>query len=154
MEIRTLSAVLSFAEKLEGQGAEFYEDLSNQEKFSENRNFFSDFAKGNRKHKQQVKRAYQESITDAFETGGSFNLEPSDYLVSIAMSGGLGQPAIIKKAIELEEKMGKFYLDAGDQSKSLLADISRTFKLIAKKKSERQNKLRYLYQENKGGLDD
>jgi rubrerythrin len=154
MELKTLSAVLSFAEKVEDKTAGFYESLASKEKFLGDRELFLGFAEENKKHKQQVKRVYQESITDAFEIGGSFNLNSSDYSVDTTLPGDMSYPDILKRAMELEEKTGKFYLNSSEQSNSLLTDISRIFKVIAKKKSERRLKLSSLYQETKGGLDD
>jgi rubrerythrin len=151
MKLKTLSTVRSFAEKVEDKVAEFYECLANNEKFLRNKELFLDFAKENRKHKQQVKRVCQESITDAFETSGSFNLNSSDYLVDTALPEDMSSPNILKRAMKLEEKTGKFYLTSSEQSSSLLTDISRTFRVIAKKKSQRQLKLGSVYAEIKGG---
>jgi len=50
----------------------------------------------------------------------------------------------IKKAIEIEEKILKFYIDAAEQSKSLMADVPRSFKLVAKKRERRLFTLKSL----------
>jgi hypothetical protein len=38
----------------------------------------------------------------------------------------------------------KFYSDAAEQSKSLMADVPRAFKMVAKKKANRQSRLKSL----------
>jgi hypothetical protein len=50
----------------------------------------------------------------------------------------------LAKAIKIEEKMKRFYEDAAEQSKSLMADVPRTFVRIAKKRGERIAKLKAL----------
>ena len=44
----------------------------------------------------------------------------------------------------MEEKMIKFYSDAAEQSESYMADVPRTFRIIAKKRNDRGPKLRSL----------
>jgi rubrerythrin len=50
----------------------------------------------------------------------------------------------IGRAIEIEEKIVKFYTDAAEQSKSLMADIPRAFKMVAKKRGNRLSTLKSL----------
>jgi len=50
----------------------------------------------------------------------------------------------LAKAIEIEEKIIKFYSDAAEQSKSLMADVPRAFKMVAKKRANRQSTLKAL----------
>jgi len=47
-------------------------------------------------------------------------------------------------AVALEEKIVKFYLDAAEVSKSLMADVPQAFERIAKKRNERILKLKPL----------
>ena len=54
----------------------------------------------------------------------------------------------LKKASEIEEKIMKFYSDAAEQSKSLMADVPRTFAMIARKRDNRISTLKTLV--NKG----
>jgi hypothetical protein len=50
----------------------------------------------------------------------------------------------VAKAIGIEEKIKKFYEDAAEQSKSLMADVPRAFVRIAAKRGERIAKLKAL----------
>lgn len=45
---------------------------------------------------------------------------------------------------EIEDKIGQFYPDAVEQSKSLMADVPRAFALIARKRGNRVAKLKSL----------
>jgi hypothetical protein len=42
----------------------------------------------------------------------------------------------VKRAIAIEDTIIKFYSDAAEQSKPLLADVPRAFALVARKRSE------------------
>ncbi len=48
------------------------------------------------------------------------------------------------EAIRIEENLLKFYQTAAEQSKHLMADVPRSFTLVAKKRNERIPKLKAL----------
>ena len=50
----------------------------------------------------------------------------------------------IQCAMKIEEKIIEFYNVAAEQSKSLMADVPRAFKLVIKKRSKRQSTLMSL----------
>ena len=50
----------------------------------------------------------------------------------------------LDRALEIEEKIIKFYSDAAEQSKSLMADIPRAFTLVAKRRDNRISVLKSL----------
>ena len=47
----------------------------------------------------------------------------------------------LAQAVALEEKTLRFYADAAEQSKSLMADVSRAFVMVAKKRASRKQQL-------------
>ena len=51
---------------------------------------------------------------------------------------------VLRKALDIEERIGKFYSDAAEKSKGLLADVPRAFERIARKRQERKEKLQSL----------
>lgn len=142
MEINTASATISFAKKLEEDSAKFYEDLS--QRYAKDEDVLLSFAKENRKNIVQVERAYYGVITDAIEGCYAFNINPDDYAFKTELAEGASYSDALGKAVEMEEKIIKFYSDAAEQSKSLMADVPRAFMLIARKRGERQAKLRSL----------
>jgi len=139
MKLQTASAVISLAKSLEDESAKFYQDLS--QRYAEDKDVFVSLAQENKKNIVQIERAYYGVITDAIESCFAFDIEPDAYAVETALAEGTSYHDALGKAIELEEKIVKFYTDAAEQSKSLMADVPRAFMLIARKRSERQAKL-------------
>lgn len=143
MQLATASQVVSFATELEGKSAKLYEDLA--QSYEEHREAFLCLARENKKNKLRVQRVYTEVVSDALETGFSFEgLNPEDYSIRTDLIGNNSCFDKIKTAIDAEEKIQEFYLEATKQSKSFLADISRVFAMMGKKRVERRLKLRSL----------
>ncbi len=140
-EQTTCSAIISFAEKLESNSSKFYEELA--EKYEENKEIFLAFAKEGRKNKVLVTRTYQETITDALEAC-FIQINLSNYLAETTLKEDMSYLDALKMAIELEEKASKFYFDAAEQSKSLLATIPRAFRKVAERRNNRKPKLKSL----------
>lgn len=147
MNLHTASEVISLAKKLETELARFYEDLAQE--YAEVKEILLSFVKENTKNIVQVERAYYEVITDAIEGGYAFDMNPDGYTFETTLSHRISYSEDLEKAVELEEKMVKFYCDAATQSKSLLADVSRNFALIAKRRANRILQLRSLIEEKK-----
>lgn len=142
MKLQTTSAVISFAKQLEDESAKFYEELS--QKYAEGKEGFLSFAKENRKNIVQTERTYFGVISDAIEGCFAFDVDPDKYTVEMVLDKNASYSDALGKAIEIEEKIGQFYSDAAEQSKSLMADIPRIFVRIAKKRGERIAKLKAL----------
>jgi len=145
MEINTASAAISFASKLEEDSANFYEDL--HQRYPKSKDVFLTFAKENRKNVVQIERAYYGVITDALEGCFAFNINSDEYTLKTELAEEASFPDALDKAVEIEEKMIKFYSDAAEQSKSLMADVPRAFTLIAMKREGRVSKLKSLLSE-------
>lgn len=139
MEINTASAAISFAKKLEEECAQFYEGLS--QKYPKGKDVFLSFVKENRKNAIQIERTYYGVITDALEGCFAFNINPDEYTLKTELAGEASYSEALDKAVGIEERMIKFYSDAAEQSKSLLADVPRMFTMIVKKRSSRIPKL-------------
>jgi rubrerythrin len=142
MKLQTASSVISFAKSLEDESAKFYEDLS--QRYAKDKDVFLSFAKENRKNLVQIDRAYYGVITDAIEGCFAFDIAPDAYKIETALAEAASYADAVGKAIKLEEMIGKFYTDAAEQSKSLMADVPRAFTLIAEKRNNRIAKLRSL----------
>lgn len=142
MVINTCSQVISFAKELENESASFYKNLS--EKFDKGKDLFLSFVEENGDYVTQIERAYYGVITDAIEGCFAFNIDPENYKFKIGLSGKTALSDALTEALEIEEKMIKFYIDAAEQSKSLMADVPRAFKMVAKKRTNRQSKLKSL----------
>lgn len=142
MAIHTCSGAISFAKDLEIKSSQFYEALS--QKFIKDKDLFISFVKENQEHITQIERAYYEVITDAFEGCFSFNLNPEEYDLKIELDEETDYVEALGKAIEIEEKIIKFYFNAAEQSKSLMADVPRSFKIVANRRNNRLITLKSL----------
>ena len=142
MELNTASEVISFARRLEEDGVKLYEDLS--QRYVESRETWLSFAKENRKNVVQIERAYYGVITDAIEGCFAFKINPDEYTLKTELAENASYSDVLNEAINMEEKIIKFYSDAAEQSKSLLADVPRIFAIVAKKRGERRAKLESL----------
>ncbi len=142
MELHTASEVVSFAKKLENESAKFYEDLSRR--YAKDEDVFLSFAKENQKNIVVIERAYYGVITDALESGFSFKINPDEYTLKTELAEMASYSDALDRAVEMEEKIVKFYSDAAEQSESLMADVPRTFKLVAQKRNNRRPRLMSL----------
>ena len=142
MKLQTSSAAISFAKKLEEESANFYQELA--QKYAESKESFLLFATKNKKNGVQIERAYYEVITDAIEGCFAFEMDSGEYEIETSLEDKASYADALAKAIEIEEKMKRFYEDAAEQSKSLMADVPRTFVRIANKRGERIAKLKTL----------
>ena len=142
MKLNTTSEVISFARKLEEDGKGFYEYLA--QRYADDRETLLSFANENRKNVVQIERAYYGVITDALEGCFAFNISPDEYNFETELAGNASFSDALDKAIIMEEKIIKFYSDAAEQSKSLMADIPRAFMMVAKKRNNRLPELKLL----------
>jgi rubrerythrin len=142
MVINTCSGAMSFAKELENESAQFYQNLS--QRFVKDKEAFLSFAKENGEFVIQIERAYYGVITDALEGCFAFHINPEEYALKTELAEKAIYSEALGRAIEIEEKIIKFYSDAAEQSKSLMADVPRAFKMVAKKRSNRQSTLKAL----------
>ena len=149
MKLHTASETVSFVKELEEQSAQFYEDLA--QRYPNNEDVLLSYAKENRKYLTQIQRAYYSVITDAIEGGYAFDLEADDHTLDTELPEEASYSAAVDKAVEIEEKMIRIYTVAAEQSMSLMADVPRNFKIVAKKRRSRIPKLRSLIEEIQKG---
>ena len=142
MKLHTTSEVISFTKELENESAKFYEDVC--QKYAKDEGIFLSFAKENGKNVLQIERTYYGVITDAIEGCFAFDVETDGYTFETELAENATYSDALSKAIKIEEKIIKFYTDAAEQSKSLMADIPRVFSLVVKKRSTRLAQLRSL----------
>ena len=141
MQLCTTSETISFSRELEEKTAKYYQEVAG--KFPEGKDLLS-FAEENRKYIIQIQRAYQSVITDAIEGCFAFQLESEDYLIHTDLPAQTTFKEALQQALTVEETMVSFYTTAAEQSMALMADIPRNFKIVAKKRAVRIEKLRAL----------
>lgn len=141
MELNTASSVISFARELEENSAQFYEGLAGQNPANERT--FLGYAGENRKFIKQFETAYYGVITDAIEGCYAFSIDPDKYKIDTQPAADIS--AAVGQAVALEDSLIRFYTDAAEQSKSLMADVPRAFTLIARKRSGRKQTLESIH---------
>lgn len=140
--LHTTSEVLTLGRKLEEDSAKLYEELS--QRYAKDEDVWLSFAKENRKNVVQVDRVYYGVISDALEGCFAFNMNPDDYAIKTEVAEGASYSDVLGKALEIEEKIIKYYSVAAEQSKSLMADVPRAMAIIAKKRDNRKAMLKSL----------
>ena len=142
MKLCTASETLSFIRDLEEKEAAFFEEMARR--FSEKEEDFIHLAKENRKFNKQIQMAYQSVITDAIEGCFAFDLETDDYAFEGRLTDNPSLSDAIEQALGMEEKLLACYDKGAEQSGPLLADVPRNFKIVAKKRRGRFEKIRSL----------
>ena len=142
MSISTCSGAISFSRELETESAGFYEELA--KRFEKESDLFLAFAKENKKFTTQIERAYYGVITDALEGCFAFDLATEEFEVKATLPEQIGYSDAVTRALQMEEKIIGYYQVAAEQSKHLMADVPRSFNLVAKKRSERIPKIKAL----------
>jgi rubrerythrin len=139
----TAATIIRFCTDLEARSLAFYEALA--ERFPEQGATFSRMARDCAKSSTQVTRTYQETVTDALETGFSFaSISLADYEVDTELPTGADLPQAVGQALSLEETAIAFYQAVAESSESLLATIPRAFRRVAKTRRRRREKLEAL----------
>ena len=139
MKLHTCSEVVSFTKNLENESARFYEELSRR--YAADADVWRSFATENRKNIVLIERAYYGVITDAIEGCFAFQINPEDYVLDATVAPTTKYPEAIKKAISIEDSLIRYYTDAAEQGKSLMADMPRAFAALAKKRLIRRESL-------------
>jgi rubrerythrin len=146
MQLNTSASVISFAKQLEADSAAFYEKMA--EKYPKAADLLRTFSKENGKYTTTIERAYYGVITDAIEGCFAFSVETDRYIFEKELAKGLGYADALNQAVKMEQKLISFYTDAAEQSKAFMADVPRTFLIVAKKRKDREDKLRALLKED------
>jgi rubrerythrin len=145
MQLNTSASVISFAKQLEADSAAFYEKRA--ERYPKAAELFLAFSKENSNYTTMIQRAYYGVITDAIEGCFAFSVETDKYTFEKEPAKEPGYANTLNQAIDMEQKLISFYTDAAEQSKAFMADVPRTFLIVAKKRKNREDKLRTLLKE-------
>jgi hypothetical protein len=145
MQLKTSASVMSFTKQLEADSAVFYEKIA--EKYPQAAELFLTFSKENNKYSTMIQRAYYGVITDAIEGCFAFSVETDKYMFEKEPAKEISYTDALDQAIDIEQKLISFYTDAAEQSKAFMADVPRTFLIVAKKRKNREDRLRALLKE-------
>lgn len=140
----TASAIVRFAAELEADMAAFYDELARH--LPQHEAALTDFAERCRKTATQVQRTYQETVTDALETGFAFEglalqAYEADLKIDLEADPAPAEAQALDRALALEKTAAAFYQDVADRSGALLATIPRAFKRAARTHRRRRDTL-------------
>jgi len=139
----TASRVISFAEALESRSEAFYTDLA--ERFPDARERFLAFAEDCGKNRVSLVRTYRETVSDALETGFSFQgLDLADYEIDTTLDEEATLNGALRQAVEMEAKAVAFHQTVAERSRSLLATIAMAFRRAARSRKRRKQTLESL----------
>lgn len=140
----TAAAVINFAAHLEDRSALFYKKLVDQ--FPDKADFLRSFVRESELNKVLVVRTYQETVTDALETGYSFEgLSLDGVIPEEVWSDKADFAAAISSALGLERAASAFYIDVSSRSKTLLSTIYMAFRKVEGVRRKRLVKLESLH---------
>ena len=138
MEFDTFESIIKYAIEKEIEAADFYEDLSKQEKFSGNKATFESFAAEERKHRDMLENFSSESV-EQYKVEKIPDLKRSDYIVDLEYEPGMSYADILKLAMKREEKALKFYTDFGTHTSH--GDHKKIFNILANEEAKHKLKL-------------
>ena len=140
-EQTTCSAIISFAQKLQIRSSEFYKELPT--KYPKHQERFLAFSDESKKVEVLITRTYQETISDALEAC-FIRMNLDDYQLETNLTKDLSYSDALKKAIALEDTAVRFYTEAAERSRALLATIPSAFRTAARRRNKRKSELESL----------
>jgi rubrerythrin len=141
MELNTAASVISYISRIEHESADFYEKWANAHE--ELREAFLSFARDNKKHEKNIRRAYYSVVSDALETNFCFEGLRADVTAPF-LNQDASRPEVLKASIDLENSLHAFYIEAARMSRALLADVPRAMERVAKSRKARVERLRFM----------
>ena len=126
MELTTFSMVMRYTLQLEDQTAQFYRNLAANNTLTQAKDLFTKFASDSDRRKKDLERTARESVDHSLLEPVSGLLEET-YTLNTAIPNGANTPAVIAAAKALEEKMTKFYAEAGEKIK-FISNVSRLYR--------------------------
>ena len=135
MQLKTAAEAVSFARELEEHSAQFYRELAERD-IADGQTWLS-FARENGKNIIQIEMAYYGGISDALESCFAFDINRDEFTCKTELPPAVSYAQALARALEMEEKIRKFYSVAARQSRLLMADVPRSFTMVARKRDNR-----------------
>lgn len=139
MPLTNFGAILNFAENLEKDDRDFYQQAAQNPSAESHREVFEAFAREGKKLVSLVQRTRRENVTEMI-------LEPirdfvrDSYQTTAKYEDGADLAAIMETAVSLENRAIRYYSDAAEKIRAL-PEVSRALKTLAKKRNKRLGQL-------------
>ena len=134
MELTTFSMVLRYTLQLEDECGKFYRTLAANNNFSQAKELFTKFADNSDRRRKDLERTARESVDHSLLEPVSGIFEET-YTLNTTVPNGSSTGDAISTAKTLEEKMAKFYSDAGDKIK-FISNVSRLYRRYAQDRAK------------------
>jgi len=147
MHFENLADIIDFAIEKEGEAAEFYQKISNDEEdFSGSKKMFEEFAAEEQKHEKILQEFKTEGITKSLEEyklKWITDIKRSDYLVDIDYEQGMPYNEILLLAMKREEKALKLYNEFLEQADT--DEGKKLFKVLCQEEAKHKLALETIY---------
>jgi rubrerythrin len=144
MSFESFEEVVLYAIEKEKEAAEFYDEISRQEKFSGAKEMFAGFAGEERKHQKMLEGILSDKgKVSEYKFEWIPDLKRSNYLVDSEYEKGMHYRDILRIAMKREEKALKFYNDVARKNKN--EEHVKIFKILAQEEAKHKLGLEKLY---------
>jgi rubrerythrin len=126
--------VIRFTLQLEEQAAKFYRDAAASSQLAQAKEVFTKFAENSEKRKKELERTARESVDHSLLEPVSGLFEETYTMNTILLKGGSISDTIAV-AKQLEERMQKFYVEAGEKI-NFISNVSRLYKRCAQDRTK------------------
>jgi hypothetical protein len=134
MELTTFSMVLRYTLQLEDQTTQFYRALAANNNFKQAKELFTKFADSSERRRKDLERTARESVDHSLLEPVSGIFEET-YTINTIIPNEANTTDAISIAKALEDKMQKFYTEAGDKVK-FISNVSRLYKRYAQDRTK------------------
>ena len=146
MQFENLEAIVDFAIEKEMEAAEFYSNISREEKFSGTSKMFAEFADEERKHQKLLEDFKTKGVTaslEDYQLKWITDIKRSDYVVELEYTPGMAYNDILMLAMKREEKALQLYNDFLNQADT--DDGKKLFKVLCQEEAKHKLALETLY---------
>jgi len=146
MQFENLEAIVDFAIEKEMEAAEFYSNISREEKFSGTSKMFAEFADEERKHQKLLEDFKTKGVTaslEDYQLKWITDIKRSDYVVELEYTAGMAYNDILMLAMKREEKALQLYNDFLNQADT--DDGKKLFKVLCQEEAKHKLALETLY---------
>jgi len=134
LQLTTFRMVLRYTLQLEDQTGQFYRALAANNNFAQAKELFTKFADNSDRRRKDLERTARESVDHSLLEPVSGIFEET-YTLNTTIPNGSNTSDVISIAKTLEERMAKFYTDAGDKIK-FISNVSRLYRRYAQDRAK------------------
>lgn len=144
MTFGSIGEILAYAIEKEKEAAEFYEEVSEKERFAGAKEMFKEFAAEERKHQSLLENyeGNKEKLAE-YKLEWIPDIKRSDYMVDIVYEPGMHYSEILRLAMKREEMALKLYNELQSQTDN--QDFIKLFQILAQEEAKHKKFLETLY---------